>query len=196
MDESLTGTESVESPQSLSQSWQSLTSANSTSAAGRKARSSEPETGGNNVERASVSLPALGAKAIRQTLARRTSKASDTALAEILANAKNGSAIDETDETESTRSSASIGVNPLLLPDAFRPPRSDVDVAESSRLESSRLSFSSLYSIGSSIFSNNRGHNRSGRNSVVISEPEGKCTKTHWRGGCASIPPAYEGRCC
>ena len=169
MDESLTGKEGAESPQS----WQSLTSASGASSAGRKARSSEPETGGDNVERPSVSLPPLGAKAIRQTLARRTSKASDTALAEFLGNARNGSAIDEADETDSARNTIVLGVNPQLLPDAFRPPRSDVELAESSR-----LSFSSLYSIGSAIFTNNRGPNRSSRSSVVISEPEGASTRT------------------
>ncbi|KAH7380670.1 histidine phosphatase superfamily-domain-containing protein [Pyrenochaeta sp. MPI-SDFR-AT-0127] len=164
--QSLARTVSAES----TQSWQQLSSASGASAAGRKARSSEPETGGGNVERASVSLPPLSAKAIRQSLpARRASKASDSSLFEFFGNARNGSAIDETETTPTLEGSraALAPVNPLLLPDAFRLPRSDLDQADSNR-----LSFSSLYSIGSAIFANNRGHSWSGRSSIAGLEQE------------------------
>ena len=166
MEQPLSRTVSAES----TQSWQQLTTASGASAAGRKARSSEPETGAANVERASVSLPPLASKAIRQMPSRRPSKASDNSLFEHFGSARNGSAIEEEDTTptlEATR--GGLGqVNPLLLPEAFRLPRSDVDGAESHR-----LSFSSLYSIGSAIFANNRGHSWSGRNSIAGLEPEG-----------------------
>lgn len=166
MEQPLSRTVSAES----TQSWQQLTTASGASAAGRKARSSEPETGGGNVERASVSLPPLGSKAIRQIPSRRPSKASDSSLFEYFGSVRSGSAIEESDATPTLEGSrGGLGqVNPLLLPEAFRLPRSDVDGAESNR-----LSFSSLYSIGSAIFANNRGHSWSGRSSVVGSEPEG-----------------------
>ncbi|KAF1842460.1 uncharacterized protein K460DRAFT_293494 [Cucurbitaria berberidis CBS 394.84] len=169
MDQPLSRTVSAESPQT----WQQLSSASGASTAGSKAKSSEPETGGRNVERASVSLPPLGSKAMQQMPARRPSKASDSNLFEYFGSARSGSAIEESDTTptlEGTR--GGLGqVNPLLLPEAFRPPRSDVDATPA---DSHRLSFSSLYSIGSAIFANNRGNNWSGRSSLVGSEPEVK----------------------
>lgn len=164
---SLSRTVSAES----TQAWQQLTSANGASVAGRKARSSEPETGGGHVERASVSMPPLGSTAMRQLPSRRPSKASDSSLFEYFGAARNGSAIDEADATptlEGTRGGPAP-VNPLLLPEAFRQPRSDGDAPEPNR-----LSFSSLYSIGSAIFANNRGHSWSGRSSLAGSESEGR----------------------
>lgn len=166
MEQSLFRTASAESPQS----WQQLSSASGASA-GRKAKSSEPETGGGNVSRASVSLPPLSAKTIRQSLpARRASKASDSSLFEFFGTARNGSAIDETETTPTLEGSraAPAPVNPLLLPDAFRLPRPDIDA-----VDSHRLSFSSLYSIGSALFANNRGHSWSGRSSIAGLEQEG-----------------------
>ena len=153
------------------QSWQHLTTASGASAAGRKARSSEPETGGDNVERASVSVPPLGAKAIRQSLpARRPSKASDSNLFEYFGHAWSGSAVDDSDATptlEGIRGNiASAPVNPLLLPDSFRLPRPDV---VSAATDSKRLSISSFVSA----ISNSRGYSWSGRSSVADSEPEG-----------------------
>ncbi|KAF1947762.1 hypothetical protein EJ02DRAFT_449243 [Clathrospora elynae] len=167
MDLPLTRTVSSEG----TQSWQQLTSASGASAAGRKARSSEPETGGGNVERASVSVPPLGAKAIRQSLpSRRPSKASDSSLFEYFGQAWSGSAVDESDTMptlEGPRGSlVGAPVNPLLLPDSFRHPRSDVDSAGA---ESKRLSISSFVSA----IANTRGYNWSGRSSVAGSESEG-----------------------
>lgn len=165
MEPSLSRTVSAES----AQSWQQLSSASGATAAGRsrKARSSEPETGGEVVERASVSIPPLGSTAIRQIPSRRESRASDTSLFEFFGSARNGSAIiDEEDLTptlESTRS-ALVPVNPLLLPDSFRLPRSDVEPAESKRL--------SISSVVSAIV-NTRGYSWSGRSSMTSSEPEG-----------------------
>ena len=151
-------------------SWQHLTTASGTSVAGQKARSSEAETGIASVERASVSLPPLGAKAIRQSLpVRRASKASDSSLIEYFGSVWSGSAIDETDATptlESTRGSlASAPVNPLLLPESYRHARPDVGTAA---VESKRLSVSSFVSAIS-----NRAYSWSGRSSVAGSEAEG-----------------------
>ncbi|KAF1836179.1 hypothetical protein BDW02DRAFT_567222 [Decorospora gaudefroyi] len=162
------------------QSWQHLTTAAVASSAGRKARSSEPETGRGNVERASVSVPPPAAKAIRQSLpsSRRLSKASDSNLSlfEYFGHAWSGSAIDEADATptlEGTRGSpASATVHPQLLPDSFRRAPSDVGAAAT---ESKRLSISSFVSA----ISMNRGYSWSGRSSVVGSEPEAKMDNPH-----------------
>jgi hypothetical protein len=167
MEQSLSRTASSES----TRSWQQLSSASGAPAAGRKARSSEPETGGRNVERPSVSVPSLGAAAIRQSLpARRPSKASDSSLFEYLGYAWSGSAVDDSDATptlESTRGSLASGpVNPLLLPDSFRHARSDVGTAAAT--ESKRLSISSFVSAIS-----NRGYSWSAKSSVAGSESEG-----------------------
>ena len=169
MEQPLSRTVSTES----TQSWLQLTTASGASTAGRKARSSEPETGGDNVNRASVSVPALGAKAIRQSLpSRRPSQASNSSLFEYFGHAwsASGSAVDESDATptlEGVRGNiASAPVNPLLLPDSFRLPRSDVG---STATDSKRLSISSLVSA----ISNPRGYSWSGRSSVAGSESEG-----------------------
>jgi inositol hexakisphosphate/diphosphoinositol-pentakisphosphate kinase len=167
MDLPLSRTVSTES----TQSWQRLTTASGASAAGRKARSSEPETGGDDVQRASVSVPLLGAKAIRQSLpSRRPSQASNSSLFEYFGHAwsASGSAVDESDATptEVRGNIASAPVNPLLLPDSFRLPRSDVG---STATDSKRLSISSFVSA----ISNSRGYSWSGRSSVVGSESEG-----------------------
>ncbi|KNG49574.1 phosphoglycerate mutase-like protein [Stemphylium lycopersici] len=158
------------------QSWQQLTSASGTSAAGRKARSSEPETGGANVGRTSVSVPALSAKAIRQGLrARRTSKASDNSIFEYFGHGWSGSAVDEADTTptlENTRGSLASGpVNAQLLPDSFRHARADVGAAAT---DSKRLSISSFVSALS-----NRGYSWSGRSSVAGSDSEARMENPH-----------------
>ena len=169
MEPGLSRTTSVES----TRSWQQLTTASGASPADRKARSSEPEAGGEIVGRVSVSLPPSGSQAIRQMPTRRPSKASDSIL-DFFGHARNhsnGSAIEEVETTptlEGTRSL--VPVNALMLPEACRPGRTDVDATENKR-----LSFSSLYSIGSAIYANTRGHSWSGRSSVAgSSEPEGK----------------------
>ncbi|RMZ71588.1 hypothetical protein GMOD_00006720 [Pyrenophora seminiperda CCB06] len=172
MEPPLTRTASSES----TRSWQHLTTANGTSVVGKKARSSEAETGTTTAERASVSLPPLGAKAIRQSFpARRPSKASDSSLIEYFGSVWSGSAIDETDATptlESTRGSlASAPVNPLLLPESYRHARPDVGTAA---VESKRLSVSSFVSAIS-----NRAYSWSGRSSVAGSEPEVRMENPH-----------------
>jgi len=176
MEPPLTRTASSDS----TRSWQHLTTASGTSVAGQKARSSEAETGIATVERASVSLPPLGAKAIRQSLpVRRASKASDSSLIEYFGSVWSGSAIDETDATptlESTRGSlASAPVNHLLLPESYRHARPDVGTAA---VESKRLSVSSFVSAIS-----NRAYSWSGRSSVAGSEADGtscvrQCTRS------------------
>ncbi|KAF2865897.1 histidine phosphatase superfamily-domain-containing protein [Massariosphaeria phaeospora] len=171
----LTRTASAES----TRSWTTphlLASGSSSTSASRKARSSEPETGGANVERASVSMPPPASKAIARQFppSRRPSKASDSSIVDL----RNGPAGDEADTaTPSLEASrgASLAYASLALPDTGyrdRPSRSEPDA------ESNRMSFSSLYSIGSAIYTGTRGH--SGPSSVAgSSEPEGKMDATH-----------------
>lgn len=159
MEPSLSRTTSSES----TQSWQQLATASGASATGsRKARSSEPETGAATVGRASVSMPPLSAKAIRQSLSpRRASKASDnSSFLEYLGHAWAGSAIDESDATSTLETSRPI--HAPLLPDSSR--HATAPSAEASK----RLSISSFVSALS-----NRGYSWSGRSSVAGSEPEG-----------------------
>ena len=147
------------------------------------------DTGIATAERASVSLPPLGAKAIRQSLpARRASKASDSSLIEYFGSVWSGAAMDEADVTptlENTRGSiASAPVNPLLLPDSFRHARADVGTAAAT--ESKRLSISSFVSAIS-----NRGYSWSGKSSVAGSEPEG--TYVMGRHGLVAFSHAHGG---
>lgn len=148
-------------------SWQQLSSASgaTTTAAGRKSRGSEPATGeAMNVERASVSMPPPGSRTMRQIPSRRQSKASDSSHLEFLGHSRNSSAIiDEADTTPTLEARGGLApLNPLLLPESFRHPRSDVDAAESKRL--------SISSVVSSIVNNARGYSWSGRSSVAGSE--------------------------
>jgi inositol hexakisphosphate/diphosphoinositol-pentakisphosphate kinase len=150
-----TSTESTPSQPSTS-SWQPPS--------GRKARASEPQAGTESIE---VKLSPLGTSALAPMrpiglTARRPSKASDS-LKDYFGrnNMHSGSAIDE--DGDATPLAASR--YPSSLSEAKS--RSDVDAAEN------RLSFSSLYSIGSAIYANTRGHSWSGRSSVVGSEPDG-----------------------
>jgi inositol hexakisphosphate/diphosphoinositol-pentakisphosphate kinase len=175
MEPTLSRTVSAES----TRSWQHLLAAGASLPADRKARSSEPEMGGEVVGRASVSLPPSGAQAIRQIPSRRPSKASDSIL-DLFGHARSphshSSAIEETEADttptlEGTHASYAP-VNALMLPEACRPPRPDVDATENKR-----LSFSSLYSLGSAIYANTRGHSWSGRSSVAGSESEGTFSK-------------------
>ncbi|KAF5848664.1 hypothetical protein GGP41_009827 [Bipolaris sorokiniana] len=176
MEPSLSRTASSES----TQSWQQLATASGASAtSSRKARSSEPETGAATVERASVSVPSLSAKAIRQSLpGRRASKASDSSFLEYLGSAWSGSAIDETDGSstlENSRASLASGpVNPQLLPDSFRHGTPAAAAAAAAPAESKRLSISSFVSALS-----HRGYSWSGRSSVAGSEPEARMDNPH-----------------
>ncbi|KAJ4395102.1 inositol hexakisphosphate and diphosphoinositol-pentakisphosphate kinase [Didymella pomorum] len=154
-----TSTESTPSQPSTS-SWQPPS--------GRKARASEPQAGTESIE---VKLSPLGTSALAPMrpiglTARRPSKASDS-LKDYFGrnNMHSGSAIDE--DGDATPLAASR--YPSSLSEAKS--RSDVDAAEN------RLSFSSLYSIGSAIYANTRGHSWSGRSSVVGSEPDVKMSE-------------------
>ncbi|KAH7552483.1 histidine phosphatase superfamily-domain-containing protein [Bipolaris maydis] len=175
MEPSLSRTASSES----TQSWQQLATASGASATrSRKARSSEPETGAATVGRASVSVPPLSAKAIRQSLpGRRASKASDSSFLEYLGSAWSGSAIDETDGSstlENSRPSLASGpVNPQLLPDSFRH-GTHAAAATAAPAESKRLSISSFVSALS-----HHGYSWSGRSSVAGSEPEARMDNPH-----------------
>ncbi|KAF2657993.1 hypothetical protein K491DRAFT_756432 [Lophiostoma macrostomum CBS 122681] len=171
--EELTRTTSVES----SQSWHPLSSTSSGTASSRKARTSEAEIGGANVERASISMPPSAGKAIaRQFPSRRPSKASDSSLLESFGASRNSCAIEETGSTptlEAARHGFVPTTHTLTLPDAsyFRS-KSDADA------ESNRLSFSSLYSLGSVIMNTARGVSGPG-SATGSSEAEG--TSRHCR---------------
>ena len=144
----------------------------------RKGRSSEPNKTGRNVERASISMPPPASKsAARQFPSRRLSKTSDSSIvsAGVLQEnlgtdtSRNGSAVDETDTTptlEGSHSKSVSSAHTLMLPDtALRQAKSEGDT------ESNRMSFSSLYSLGSAIYNGTRG--KSSPSSVADSEPEG-----------------------
>jgi hypothetical protein len=117
---------------------------------GRKARASEPETAAVDVK---LPLPAM----------RRSSRASESIL-EHLVGRHNGSAIDE-DDVDTTPLAAVR--NPLALSEARG--RSDVEAEN-------RLSFSSLCSIGSAIYTHTRP-SWSARNSLVGSELESETAR-------------------
>ncbi|KAF2019609.1 hypothetical protein BU24DRAFT_448066 [Aaosphaeria arxii CBS 175.79] len=164
---SLSRTHSAENSRSWTSQHPLASSASGSTPASRKARSSEPETGGSNVERASVSLPPR----VRQYPARRPSKTES--LFDTITALRGGSAIDEefdstTPTLESLRSEAHPSAKTHATPDSSGRTRSDADV------ESNRMSFSSLYSLGSAIMNNARG--LSGPSSVAESEPEGIST--------------------
>ncbi|KAF2115867.1 histidine phosphatase superfamily-domain-containing protein [Lophiotrema nucula] len=156
-----------------SRSWTTpqLLASSSSSPASRKARESVPEIDRSDGNRASVSMPPPASKSIARAFpSRRPSKASDSF--DHVSFAKSGSAIDEVDTTptlEAARGSLASSSQTLTpLPDsAYRPPRSDTDA------DSHRMSFSSLYSIGSTIYNNARG--LSGPSSISAgSEPEAR----------------------
>ncbi|KAF2735059.1 hypothetical protein EJ04DRAFT_552251 [Polyplosphaeria fusca] len=167
--EQLSRTASAESTRSRTTTHPLASSSSSSSPADRKARAPQAETGGGNVERASVSMPPPASKSVpRQFPSRRSSKALD--LLESIGFVKNGSAVDELETTptlEGARHGTQASAHTLVLPDAaYRAARSDTDA------ESHRMSFSSLYSIGSTIYNTTRG--LSGPSSVTGSEPDVK----------------------
>ncbi|KAL1631213.1 inositol hexakisphosphate and diphosphoinositol-pentakisphosphate kinase [Neofusicoccum ribis] len=146
----LTRTTSGESTRSRHGS-HSLSGASSPSA-NRKARSADPGTSLGDVDRASISMPPPNPKPIaRQQPDRRPSKASDTLVpaSSIFDHpeAQNSSAIDD-DPTPTT----------AMSPSADK--------------ESNRMSFSSLYSLGSQIYNSARGSG--GPSSIAGSEPDAK----------------------
>lgn len=159
--EQLSRTVSAESTKSWKASQLLASSVASTSpVSSRKARSSEPDTTSGNVERASISMPPPATKVMAMQLpSRRPSKASESM------------AVDELDATptlEASRGGSPIPPQTLALPDtAYRQPaKTDGDA------ESNRMSFSSLYSLGSAIHSTG-ARGLSGPSSVAGSEPEG-----------------------
>lgn len=151
-------------PLSRTTSTESTPSAVSTSSwqppSGRKASASIAVLGGESVE---VKLSPLGTAALAPMRpvglsARRPSRASESLMDYF--GRTNASAIDE--DVDATPLAASR--YPSSLSEAKS--RSDVEAEQ-------RLSFSSLYSIGSAIYANTRGPSMSGRSSVVGSEPDG-----------------------
>lgn len=163
--ERTTSTESTSAISAATATWQP----------GSKAQVSEPQTGTESIE---VKLSPYGTDALAPLrplglTTRRPSKASDHLREYFGRTSVGGSAIDE--EFEDKDVDATATATPLAgarYPSALASSlseaksRSDVDSAEK------RLSFSSLYSIGSAIYANTRGHSWSGRSSVVGSEPD------------------------
>ncbi|OJD39738.1 uncharacterized protein BKCO1_2000157 [Diplodia corticola] len=148
MDESLTRTASAESTRSRHGS-HSLSGASSP-LANRKSRSADPGTSLGDVDRASISMPPPNPKpTARQQHDRRPSKASDSLVAASLA----------LDQPDSQNTSA-IDDDPTPT------------VASAADKESNRMSFSSLYSLGSQIYNNARSSG--GPSSVAGSEPDAK----------------------
>lgn len=161
-------------PLSRTTSQESTPSAISTSSwQPSKARASEAQAGGESVE---VKLSPLGTAALAPMrpvglTARRPSRASESLMDYFGRN--NASAID--DDVDATP------LAPARYPSSLSEAKSRPDVEAENR-----LSFSSLYSIGSAIYANTRGHSWSARSSVVGSEPDG----AHARARPSNCPPA------
>ncbi|KAJ4338995.1 inositol hexakisphosphate and diphosphoinositol-pentakisphosphate kinase [Ascochyta clinopodiicola] len=129
---------------------------------GRKARASEPE----EQMLSPLSTAALAPVHPVVLTARRPSKASESLLDYFGRN--NAFAVDD-EQTDATPLAAARYPLSLSLSEA----KSRSDVEEN---RSRHLSFSSLYSIGSAIYANTRGHSWSGRSSLMGSEPDGATT--------------------
>jgi inositol-hexakisphosphate/diphosphoinositol-pentakisphosphate 1-kinase len=154
----------------------SLSSASSSTS--RKGRSSDPDTTSGNVERARISMPPPATKSIaRQYPSRRPSKASDSQLVHpqsspvAQGDVRTAKAVDA--DTTPTLEGNQRGLRPanappLMLPEAALRPSKPLDADA----ESNRLSFSSLYSLGSAIYNSAKGITASGPSSVAGSEPE------------------------
>lgn len=170
----LTRTTSAESTRSRSS--HPLTASTSPTLLGNhKARTAEPDTT-SDVARASISMPPPASRSVARQFShsRKPSKASDSAILDVGTPASsidhkllNGSAVDDADLTPTLEGSQSEIANSLTYPDSVvaGQPKGDTDV------ESNRMSFSSLYSLGSAIHNSTLG--RSGPSSVAGSELEG-----------------------
>ncbi|KAF1355658.1 hypothetical protein EJ07DRAFT_131636 [Lizonia empirigonia] len=128
---------------------------------GSKARASAPVAGGERIE---VKLSPLGMAALAPTrpvglTARRPSRASESLLDYFGRNS--GSAVE--DDVDATP------LAPARYPSSLSEAKSRSDVEAEKR-----LSFSSLYSIGSALYANTRGHSWSARSSIVGSEPDAR----------------------
>lgn len=144
----------------------------------RKGRSAVPDTNNDNVERASISMPPPASKAVSQQYSlRRPSKTSESGLS-INSIFHDSSSPDKlrhgiVSDFEFSGDGHSIRpqFNPthsLILPEAaLSSAKSENDA------DSNRMSFSSLYSLGSNVHSNAKA---SGPNSVAESEPESMTT--------------------
>ena len=176
--ETLARTPSIESSHSRSNS-NVLSLSSAASASSRKARSAEPDISNSDhgiSERASISMPPPASKTMQRQYhpPRRPSKASDsqlTALNAIQAESGNtiatgGSAIVDAAE-HGILGQIQTGDR---LPDSpnqlLKPSEGDLD--------SNRMSFSSLYSLGSVIYNGARSLAASYPSSVAGSEPEGE----------------------
>lgn len=148
----------------------------------RKSRFVDADTSNADVERASISMPPPNSRlSPRQYSSRRLSKASDVSISlhsstpspEHGTRTRNSAVIDDMDSTPTIdgmkKAPRSPTGEPGSLPDAAPiQPRSDLP-----DLESNRMSFSSLYSLGSNIYDRARGAMPSAPSSVAGSEPDG-----------------------
>jgi len=146
----------------------------------RKARS-DLDVASGNVERSSVSMPPPSTvHTARHPVSRRPSKASDSLLAVVDMSQRTspGSVIDDeglVNEGSSTALKVVDSSNSMLPEAALRPPR-----ASDGEYDANRMSFSSLYSLGSAIYNSARGLASgapSGPSSAAESEVDGKQIK-------------------
>ena len=170
----------------------------SSSPASRKARSSEPDTTVGNVERATICSPSASSASRSMNLTRqypsvssrkpsvalspgqlpRSKSYSNDGLAKdrsaVSGDAKGNIADDTTPTLEGdkgSRTHLSSLPAPLMLPEAALRQSKPRDA----ETESNRLSFSSLYSLGSAIADRARGIAVSGPSSAAGSEPDRAC---------------------
>ena len=161
----LSRTTSRESVHSRKSSHALLSGSPSLSTSSRKGRSLEPEgTVAPQVDRASLSMPPPASKTMpRQFHSRRPSKASDSGVAA-------AGSLPAESSTERARHSWAIADDGHLVAGQPLVPRH----AAEAETESNRLSLSSLYSLGSAIYSTARGAMQSYPSSIAGSEHERK----------------------
>lgn len=139
----------------------------------RKSRSSDPNTTTGNVQRASISLPPPASTSMTRHYSYVSSRKPSTATSPGQL-AQNGSedantSDDTTPTLEGNRNPQTTP--PLMLPEAALRQSKPRDP----ETESNRLSFSSLYSLGSAIVDRARGIAVSGPSSAAESEHEREC---------------------
>ena len=159
------------SPHVLSSSSSSLSSL----AASRKGYSPAPGTTHGIVERAIISMPPASALVMRQYPSVSSRKLSRTSSSHETATSTAASpAAEDADDTTPTLEGNRYpeSTAPLMLPEAALCPSNLGDP----ETESNRLSFSSLYSLGSAIYDRARGVAVSGPSSAAGSEAECKGT--------------------
>lgn len=147
----------------------------SSSSTSRKGRSSDPEvTIAGNVDRASISLPPPASKSITRQYSYVTQQKQSTATSPSqLSQSKSADEANTSDDTTPTLEGDKGNrqqhqTPPLMLPEAALRQSKPHDP----ETESNRLSFSSLYSLGSAIVDRARGVGVSGPSSAAGSDHE------------------------